>query len=90
MRITYTKHFIKNYRQRIHPNSQLKVRFGKRVNLFTQDRTHPFLRDHKLIGKKQQFRSFSITGDIRIIYREISTEHMLFIDIGSHTQVYGV
>jgi len=45
------------------------------------------LRDHKLIGKKKNFRAFSVTGDIRVVYIIVDSNIWLF-DIGSHNQVY--
>ena len=43
--------------------------------------------DHKLIGSLEGFRSFSITGDIRVVYRKDGAEIELY-DIGTHNQVY--
>ncbi|OGM31365.1 hypothetical protein A2803_02530 [Candidatus Woesebacteria bacterium RIFCSPHIGHO2_01_FULL_44_21] len=66
------------------------VRFYKeQVELFKVDRKSPYLEDHALSGKLQGFSSFSITGDIRVVYLERSKDHFVFIDIGTHTQVYG-
>jgi len=45
------------------------------------------LNDHSLIGQNKGVRSFSITADIRVIYRE-SDKYYEFLDIGSHNQVY--
>ncbi len=44
--------------------------------------------DHQLIGQKQNFRSFSITGDIRLVYQYVGENTVLFFDIGSRNQVY--
>ncbi|MBI3486516.1 type II toxin-antitoxin system YafQ family toxin [Candidatus Daviesbacteria bacterium] len=48
---------------------------------------YPTLKDHKLIGKKFGFRAFSVTGDIRVVYKLINSDVWLY-DIGSHNQVY--
>ncbi len=37
---------------------------------------------------KIELRAFSVTGDIRIVYFEINDESVLFLDIGTHNQVY--
>ncbi|MEI7579014.1 MAG: type II toxin-antitoxin system YafQ family toxin [bacterium] len=66
---------------------KLKERILIRINLFLADRSNPILRDHSLQGRFKNFRAFSITGDVRIIYREYP-HHFLFIDIGTHNQVY--
>lgn len=45
------------------------------------------LYDHPLHGDMQVLRSFSITGDIRLIYEETEAAYILK-DIGTHSQVY--
>lgn len=80
--------FDKNYRRRILPHPHLDTKFKERLNLFITNPRNPILKDHPLIGKKKHLRSFSITGDIRVIYQEISPTEALFLDIGTHSQVY--
>lgn len=48
------------------------------------------MHDHALIGNMGGYRSFSVTGDYRIIYRieENGDIVFVFIDIGTHSQVY--
>lgn len=70
------------------PGSQLKARFKERLALFLKDKSNLVLKDHKLIGNLQSFRAFSITGDVRVIYAEESKDAVIFIDIGTHNQVY--
>lgn len=84
---THSK-FDKLYKKRISFDSSLKKRFTERVKLFKIDQRHPLLDDHQLKGEKKQYRSFSIAGDLRVIYYQISDEEVLFVDIGSHNQVY--
>ena len=45
------------------------------------------LYDHPLAADLQGRRAFSITADVRVIYIELE-DKILFIDIGSHNQVY--
>lgn len=80
--------FDKNFRKRILPNHSLITRFEKRLNIFLLDPNNTLLRNHKLIGKMKNLNSFSVTGDIRVVYQEISSDEVLFLDIGSHNQVY--
>ena len=81
------RQFIKNYKKRILPNSQLDKRFEERLELFHQDRQNPLLKNHKLIGSMEGLRAFSVTGDIKVVYRAIG-EIIELYDIGSHNQVY--
>ncbi len=80
--------FKKNYKKRIGRDRQLVAKTKKRIQMVSSNPRHPLLRDHALTGSRQGFRSFSVTGDIRIIYRELSSDHIILFDIGSHNQVY--
>ncbi|MEK7565969.1 MAG: type II toxin-antitoxin system YafQ family toxin [Patescibacteria group bacterium] len=80
--------FDKSFGKRILGHASLEKKFKERASLFLLDRTNPVLKDHKLSGKKEGLRAFSITGDIRIIYTRVTENLALFLDIGSHNQVY--
>ena len=87
--ILYSKEFLKHYKARILSNKALEFRFNERVSLFLIDRLNPVLHDHQLNGKMKQFRSFSIKGDCRVIYMVMQDEIIfLFVDVGTHNQVY--
>lgn len=66
----------------------MQKKFDNRVKLFGENYQNPQLKDHQLTGKLQGFRSFSVTGDIRVIYY-INDDTAYFVDIGTHNQVYG-
>lgn len=87
MKIYYYKKFVKHLDQRIKPNFNLYQKFQDRVQIFITDPNNPILNNHQLKGRKQNYRSFSITGDIRVIYYQ-TEDYVYFIDIGSHNQVY--
>lgn len=87
MQIKYHKEFIKNYKKRITPHPKLVSQFQKQLSKFIQNANDPILKDHKLVGKKLGFRAFSVTGDIRVVYKLINSDLWLY-DIGSHNQVY--
>jgi len=87
MKIKYHKDFLKNYKKRIKPYPKLSSQFIKQLNKFINNPKDPSLRDHKLTGKKISFRSFSVTGDIRVVYI-IKNDEIWLYDIGSHNQVY--
>jgi mRNA-degrading endonuclease YafQ of YafQ-DinJ toxin-antitoxin module len=78
----------KNFKLRVLPNKNLSIKYKSRSDAFIKDRRDPILKDHKLFGKMSNFRSFSITGDIRIIYKEVKKNNYVFLDIGSYNQVY--
>ncbi len=87
MRLNYTQNFIKNYSKRIVKNKSIDKRFQERLQLFLANQHSPILRTHKLAGAKKNLYSFSITGDIRVIYFQ-EGESIFLVDIGTHNQVY--
>lgn len=88
MIVKYSRRFVKNFKIRIKPNPKLRKRFNERLKTFAEDPSTLTLRDHKLVGKIKSFRAFSITGDVRVIYSQESGNEVIFIDIGTHNQVY--
>lgn len=87
MIIWYHKRYLKHYKLRIIPNPSLDRKYSKRLQLFISDPNLALLNDHALHGDMEGYRSFSITGDVRVIYK-IEGESIKFYDIGTHNQVY--
>lgn len=88
MIITRHTTFRKHYKKRILPNPTVHKRFKERFKLFQQDPTSSILHDHKLTGKWEGFRAFSVSGDIRVVYSQKDSDTIELYDIGSHNQVY--
>ena len=86
MRFIHTRGFDRSLKYLPRP---LQNRFAERQELFAEDRRHPLLRDHALHGQLLGYRSFSITGDISVLYEDISIESVRLIDIGTHHELYG-
>lgn len=78
--------FERHFKERVSPNNQLVDQFKDSLELFMEGKLG-FLDDHALHGKLAGKRAFSVTDDIRVIYVEIS-DVIVFLDIGSHDQVY--
>lgn len=87
MKILLHSNFEKNYLKRIISNSTLDYQFKNRFAIFKKNPSDPILKNHRLQGKKKSYFSFSITGDIRVLYKKIG-DTIIFYDIGSHNQVY--
>lgn len=87
MHLKYSKQFQKNFIKRISHNRKLAEQFQQRLNLFFRDTKNPVLKDHKLKGSKKYLRSFSITGDVRVLYYQ-KGDYINLVDIGTHNQVY--
>lgn len=88
MRINLYGRYEKSYKARIASDKKLVLQTKVRITLFKADRKNPILKDHGLTGTKRKLRAFSVSGDIRIVYMPISDTEVIFIDIGSHNQVY--
>lgn len=88
MKIKLHRLFEKSYRNRIQPNEKLVLQTDQRIDLFKINSQNSVLKDHALTGAKKDLRSFSVTGDIRIVYLPVSEAEVVFMDIGSHNQVY--
>lgn len=88
--ILYTKTFLKQFNKRITPNKNLYKKYLERVRLFQENPNNPVLRNHQLKGARQGLYSFSITGDIRVIYEFTDDRKIVvfFVEVGSHNQVY--
>ncbi|MBI2592487.1 type II toxin-antitoxin system mRNA interferase toxin, RelE/StbE family [Candidatus Saccharibacteria bacterium] len=58
------------------------------ITLFLTDPNHHSLRNHPLKGEWRGYRSMSAGGDLRLHYRIIDDQNVLFIAVGSHSQLY--
>ncbi len=90
MKVSFSSEFVKHFDKRIKSNPKFLNQFNRKYKLFVNDRCNPLLGDHALKGTKEGYRAFSITGDIRVIYKVIEAKKMelRFYDIGTHNQVY--
>jgi addiction module RelE/StbE family toxin len=87
--ITRGKKFTAHFKKRIHPHKELVRLYQEQIKLFIEDRNDPALNDHALSGKLQGSRAFNITEDIRVIYLERGEKSFIFLNVGTHKQVYG-
>jgi len=87
MKIQVTKKFKKALKKLpVH----IKKISQQRIKEFSKNPKSPALKDHELKGKMKGLRSFSITGDYRIIYEKCENGEVIFIfvNIGTHSKVY--
>ena len=86
MKIDFHRSYLKSYKKL---PKKIQIKAEERIALFAENRLNPQLRDHALTGNMIGKRAFSVTGDYRVIYEEREHELVfLFIDIGTHSQVY--
>ena len=67
---------------------KIQDKFEKNLNLFLQNQFYPLLKNHHLIGEYEGCRSINITGDIRAIFYMKMNGDAVFINIGSHSELY--
>ena len=84
--ITRTPRFTRNYRARIR-TPQLKKAVVAAIHRFCEDAAAPELRDHELRYSMKKLRALSVTDDVRIVYLR-TKKGVIFLDIGTHAQVY--
>ena len=87
IQIEYSKPFQKSLRNLVRGKPHLRRKIAEKIELFQEDPFHPFLRSHKLVGNMDGLFSFSITRSIRVVYLWKGGD-ALFIDIGTHDEVY--
>lgn len=85
--IQRSKTFEKNFNRRVARDKKLVKQFRERYKLFAKgERDYP-INAHTLTGALAGKRAWSVANDIRVIYIETDSA-IIFIDIGSHNQVY--
>lgn len=87
MKIDETPKFRKSFKERIALHQHLVEQFGESLGLFVENTKNPELKDHSLTGTMYGYRSFLVTNDLIVIYREVHDGIILY-DRGSHDQVY--
>lgn len=85
MDVDYTKAFDKQF-QKLPRKKQQQARDA--IALFLDDITAPSLRNHALKGEWLGYRSISAGGDLRLHYQAITESKVLFVAVGSHSQLY--
>ena len=85
MHVEYSRSFLKNASRL--PAKLIELADEKEA-LFKTNQFHPSLETHKLHGKEKDVWAFSINRKYRIKFVFVSSQHVLFIDIGAH-DIYG-
>ena len=85
MRIAKGKQFEKQYKKL---SPKIQKHFSERLRLFVDNKNHPLLRVHSLVGKYKGLYSFNVTADIRVIYDDAYEDLIILIYIGSHGELY--
>ncbi|MBD2311014.1 type II toxin-antitoxin system YafQ family toxin [Desertifilum sp. FACHB-1129] len=88
MEVSFSSAFKRAFKKKIKGNPDLEVRFWQKLELFIIDPFEPILKTHKLSGKLKDLWSFSVEYDERVVLYFTDDERAVFVDIGSHDEVY--
>lgn len=62
--------------------------FWKKLDIFREDPFDARLKTHRLVAKLEGYWAFSVAYDCRVVFRFLSDDRVLLIDIGTHEEVY--
>lgn len=85
MDVDFTRAFNKQFAKLPH-KKQLQAKAV--IALFLQDVATTSLRNHALKGEWLGYRSISAGGDFRLHFKMVDTNTVLFVAIGTHSQLY--
>lgn len=68
--------------------TEIKFALKQVLEFFGDNPNHEALRNHPLTDKYAGIRSIDVTDDWRALYRK-ECERILFVDLGTHDQLYG-
>lgn len=86
MKIRYHGRFLKNFHNL---PGNIREKFFERLNLFEREPFHPLLNNHSVDAAYPNWRSINITGDYRGLYEVQEEGLIVFMKIGTHSQLYG-
>ncbi len=89
MEVSFSETFKKTFKKRI-KGTNTEITFWQKLEIFVSNPFDSKLKTHKLSGKLKGLWSFSIEYDIRVVFyfTKDKPEKAVFIDIGTHNEVY--
>ena len=88
IKVAYSSSFKRSYKRKIAAGSEREAKMRSKLELFMKDPFDDALRTHKLSGKLKNYWSFSIEYDLRVIFYFEDAETAVFVDLGTHREVY--
>ncbi len=86
--VAFSSSFKRAFKKRIVGRQPLEENFWKRVEIFRDNPLDARLRTHRLSGDLQEYWSFSIEYDVRVVFQFATKNRAVFQDIGTHDEVY--
>ena len=86
MTVRYHSRFLKVFRKLPTP---IQDKFFARLSLFEREPFHPLLNNHSVEAAYPNWRSINITGNYRALFEVVSEDTIVFMKIGTHSELYG-
>ena len=86
--VAFSSSFKRAFKRKIKGNAGLESHFFERLEIFQNNPFDQRLRTHKLSGRLKDLWSFTIEYDLRVVFSFLEGERVLFVDIGTHEEVY--
>jgi len=86
MTVRYHSRFLKTFRKLPAP---IQDKFLARLSIFQLEPFHPLLNNHSLDAAYRNWRSLNVTGDYRALFEEVDDDTVVFMKIGTHSELYG-
>ncbi|MFP4007123.1 MAG: type II toxin-antitoxin system YafQ family toxin [Spirulinaceae cyanobacterium] len=88
MEVSFSSAFKRAYKKRIKGNEVVEKKFWQKLEIFILNPYDPRLKTHTLSGKLNDLWSFTVDYDERVLFYFTETDQAVFVDIGSHDEVY--
>jgi addiction module RelE/StbE family toxin len=86
MNIDFSRNFDRQFHSRL--TAVQRQQALDIIELFIDEPFHKDLRNHTLYGKWKGYRSISLGGDLRLHFKEIGANRVIFEAVGNHNQLY--
>ena len=85
MDVVLCKNFKKKFKKL---SPKIQSQFLERVGLFLNNKCHLTLNNHSVDPTYPHWRSINVSGDYRALYEEKSDNLVVFMTIGTHSELY--
>ena len=85
MDVRYSRQFQKQYKKL---PLKIQKQTKARIELWEEDPMNSLLNHHVLTGNLKGLHSINITADVRAIYDELDKQAVMYVMIGTHSQLY--
>ena len=86
MNIDFSKSFDRQFQSLL--SARQRQQALEAIELYIDKPFHKDLRNHALYGEWKGYRSISVGGDLRLHFKVIGENRVLFEAVGSHDQLY--